>query len=193
MGEFIECAMLHRLVSDVQESPVNVIVTRDFIDQDRQYVVIPSGTKILGKSQVVSYQNTKKLFVWFERMILPGGKNVPFPQNKSMGLDSEGVAGLSSSVNSHFFQKFGSAMLVGILDGLGGLAQNRISQQSGMSHMIDQSSKNFSEITSAMFQQYQNIMPTITVNPGYRVMVYMSSNINITPYARLTERSYRDG
>jgi type IV secretory pathway VirB10-like protein len=191
MGEFIECAMMHRLVSDVQESPVNVVVTRDFIDADRQYVVIPSGTKILGKSQVVSYQGAKKLYVWFERMILPSGNNVPFPQNKSMGLDSEGVAGVSSSVDSHFFQKFGSALLIGVLDGLGGLAQNRVNQNSGMSYMIDQSSQNFSEITQQMFQQFQNIVPTITVNPGYRVFVYMSSTMNITPYARLTERSYR--
>ncbi len=192
MGEFVECAMLHRLVSDVQESPVNVVVTRDFIDTDRQYVVIPSGTKILGKNQVISYQGAKKLYVWFERMILPNGNNVEFPKsNKGVGLDGEGVAGVSSSVNSHFFQKFGSALLIGILDGLGGLAQNRVDQNSGMSYMIDESSKNFSEITRQMFQQFQNIVPTITVNPGYRVMVYLSSDMNITPYARLSERAYR--
>lgn len=192
MGEFLECAMLHRLVSDVQESPVNVVVTRDFIDSDRQYVVIPSGTKILGKNQVVSYQGAKKLYVWFERMILPNGNNVEFPKsNKGVGLDGEGVAGVSSSVDSHFFQKFGSALLIGILDGLGGLAQNRVDQTSGLSYMIDESSKNFSEITRQMFQQFQNIVPTITVNPGYRVMVYLSSDMTITPYARLSERAYR--
>jgi len=39
-------------------------------------------------------------------------------------------------------------------------------------------------------QRYTNIVPTITVGQGYRMKVFLTEDILVSPYARVAERSY---
>jgi type IV secretory pathway VirB10-like protein len=38
--------------------------------------------------------------------------------------------------------------------------------------------------------QYSSIVPTITVRQGYKMKIYLSDDVLISPYARIKERSY---
>jgi len=39
-------------------------------------------------------------------------------------------------------------------------------------------------------QRYTNIVPTITVDAGKKVKVYLADDVEISPYSRIDERSY---
>jgi len=190
-GQFLDCVLLHKLLSDTEESPVIVSVAKDFFDSSARFVVIPSGTRVIGRSQVIKNQGAARLFIWFERMVLPNGVSVLLPDN-GRGLDVQGSLGIASSVNRHFLQKFGSAIMVGLLDGLGGLAQNN-TQNNQLQNMLNNSANNFSEINQQIMQQNSNIVPTITVNAGHRVKISLSADILISAYSLISDRSYARG
>lgn len=187
-GQFIDCVLLHKLVVDTEESPVTVAVAKDFFDASARFVVIPAGTRVVGRSQVVNYHGASRLYIWFERLIMPNGVSVNLPQN-GRALDSQGSLGVASNVNRHFFMKYGSAIMVGLLDGLSGLAQSSISDYQ-MRNMFGRTSENFAEVNREMMKNTGNIVPTISVNPGHRLKLNISADIIISAYSLIADRSY---
>lgn len=190
-GEFINAVLTHKLVCDEKESPLVARVYEDLYDEDGKYVLIPSGTKILGKSQKVSSDGVSRLYVWFERMILPNQVVLHFPSSGRMqGMDSQGILGIRSNVNHHFIKKYGSAIFFGILNGLGGLAQTRTPADSMWIGGIDKTIRNFENLNGKIFDRYQNLVPTINVEPGYKLKIYVSEDILISPFCFISDRSY---
>ena len=182
-GEFLNGVLIHKLISDREESPVEVKLYKDFLSNDGKYVIFPSGTRFSGKSQVVDYEGQNKLYIWVERIVFPNQSVMIFPKSSYLlSLDKEGIMGVASKVNNHFLLKFGSAMLCGVLDALSGFAQKGLEFNSGSSNFLSNSSRNFQQINQSIFRQYQNIVPTVTVNPGYKLNVYLTCDLYVTPY-----------
>jgi type IV secretion system protein VirB10 len=193
-GEFLEGVILNEIRSDIQEGPVIVKTSKDFYDESGVYVIIPYGTKVLGRTQAINYKGQKRLYIWFERIILPVRKigerraSIELP-TKSTALDRHGISGLVSKVNRHFWLQYGSAVLLGVLDGIAGLVKN-LGGSGSVSIVVDGSGQNISRVNDALFNNFANIMPTITVKPGSKVKIYITSDINITAYDLKENRPY---
>jgi len=187
-GQNLDCVLLHKLIADTEEAPVVVAVSKDFFDATAKYVVIPSGTRVIGRSQVINYNGAARLYVWFDRIILPNGISVPLPQSGS-GLDVQGALGIVSNVNRHFWQKYSSAIFVGLLDGLSGLAQSNTSDAQ-MQYMFGRTSENFGEVNKEIMRFNGNIVPTISVNSGHKIKINLSADIIISAFSLISERSY---
>ncbi len=191
-GEFIDTVLTHRIVSDTEESPVVCSVSRDLIDDSGRFVVVPAGARIVGRSQVVNYMGASRLFIRFERLILPSGVAAAFPGGKRAlsALDATGALGVATDVNRHWLLQFGSAIFVGVLEGLGAAAQQHTTPYSSQAYVIEDTTDNFEKILNTIMQRYTNIVPTITVGQGYRMKVFLTEDILVSPYARVAERSY---
>jgi len=191
-GEFIDTVLTHRIVSDTEESPVVCAVSRDLIDDSGRFVVVPAGARLLGRSQVVNYMGAARLFIRFERLILPGGHSIAFPGSRRAltALDATGALGAATDVNRHWLLQFGTAIFVGVLEGLGAAAQQHTDPYSGRAYVIEDTTDNFEKILNTVMQRYTNIVPTITVGQGYRMKVFLTEDILVSPYARVAERSY---
>jgi type IV secretory pathway VirB10-like protein len=190
-GDWIDGVLTNKVIADTESSPLIVNVSKDMFDNDGRYVVIPAGTRVVGYSKVSSYEGAGRLFVWFERMILPNGVDVRFPEGKrSLAADQEGALGVVSSINRHFFLKFGNALMFGLIDGLAGFAQARANPDSGYAYFLERSANNVNHLTTSIFQQRANIVPTITVKAGQKIKVYMASDLLLSPYDLIRNRSY---
>ena len=191
-GEFIDTVLAHRIVSDTEESPVVCAVSRDLIDDSGRFVVVPAGARLVGRSQVIHYMGASRLFIRFERLILPGGHSIAFPgsQRALAALDQTGALGAVTDVNRHWLLQFGTAIFVGVLEGLGAAAQQHTDPYSGRAYVIEDTTDNFEKILNTVMQRYTNIVPTITVGQGYRMKVFLTEDILVSPYARVAERSY---
>lgn len=187
-GQNLDCVLLHKLIADTEESPVIAAVSKDFFDASGKYVAIPSGTRVIGRSQVVNYNGASRLYVWFDRIILPNGISVALPQSGN-AMDVQGSLGIVSNIDRHFWQKYGSAIFVGLLDGLGGLAQANTSDMQ-MRYMFGRTSENFGEINKEIMRSNGNIVPTISVNPGHKLKINLSADIIISAFSLISDRSY---
>ena len=167
-------------------------VSRDLIDDSGRFVVVPAGTRIVGRSQVVNYMGASRLFIRFERLILPSGVAAAFPGGKRAlsALDATGALGAATDVNRHWLLQFGTAIFGGVLEGLGAAAQQHTTPYSGQAYVIEDTTDNFEKILNTIMQRYTNIVPTITVDAGKKVKVYLADDVEISAYSRIDERSY---
>ncbi len=191
-GEFLDAVLTHRMVCDVEESPVVVSISKDLIDNSGKWVLIPTGTRVVGKSKVVNYMGANRLFVQFHRLIFPNGVHVDLPYNAKAlkALDDQGAHGIVSQVNRHWMLQFGTAIFVGVLEGLGAAAQQHTDPYSGKAYVIEDTTDNFEKILNTIMQRYTNIVPTISVNQGKKVRLFMTDDLLLSPYDRVRNRSY---
>ena len=95
----IEARLQNRLVGDFS-GPVNAMVERDQWSNDRQHLLIPKGTRLLGQAAMAERAFQERLAVAFHRMILPDGRGVAL--SHAVGLDQAGEIALKDKVNRHF-------------------------------------------------------------------------------------------
>lgn len=191
-GEMIDSVLLNRIIADTEPSPVICQISKDVFDNTGRYVVLPANSRIVGLSQVVNYKGAHRLFISFHRIILPNGPSIDFPPSKRAlkALDDTGALGVVSKVERHWFLQFGTAIFFGVLDGIAGAAQRSHDLFSTRSLVLGRTSENFQRILDNIMSQYSSIVPTIRVEQGKRMKIYLSDDVLISPYARISDRSY---
>ncbi len=191
-GDFIEAVLANKIVNNREASPVIAMVSRDLLDKNGEFVLIPSGSRFIGKAKKISSQQDRRLMIKFHRLILPNGRSVFLgEENKRFSaLDSNGSVGIKGKKNSHTLARFGSALLFGSLNGLSGFAQSKTDQTSGLSHFLNRTSDNFEMLNGRLAADSLSVMPTITVNSGTELKIYVSVDIEISAYSKISERSY---
>jgi type IV secretion system protein VirB10 len=190
-GEMLEAVLVNRLLVNTEPSPVICHLSRDLFDRSGQYVIFPANSRVIGSSQAITYKGASRLFISFHRIILPNGLSVDLPQSQRMmkALDETGALGIVSNVNRHWFLQFGTAVMLGVLDGIAGYAQrDQAATVNGL--VISRTSENFDRVLDRVMAQYSSIVPTIRVDQGKTLRIYISDDMLVSPYARISERSY---
>ncbi|MGB7023317.1 MAG: TrbI/VirB10 family protein, partial [Candidatus Acidiferrales bacterium] len=80
-GTILETVLLNRLDGDFA-GPIECLITNDIYSHDRQHLLIPSGTKVLGEAKRVDTFGQTRLAVVFHRLIMPDGYSVSLDQFK---------------------------------------------------------------------------------------------------------------
>lgn len=190
-GEMLEAVLVNRVIADTEPSPVICQLSKDVYDHDGRYVVFPASSRIVGVSQVVNYKGAHRLFITFQRIILPDGPSVDLPASRrALALDETGAMGVVSRVDRHWFLQFGTAIFFGILDGISGAAQRGQDINSTRSIILGRTSESYSRVLENIMSQYSTIVPTIRVDQGKTMKIYLSDDLLITPYAKISDRSY---
>lgn len=191
-GEMLEAVLVNRIVADTEPSPVICQISKDVYDHSAKYVVVPASSRIVGVSQVVNYKGAHRLFINFHRIILPNGPSIDLPasQKALKALDETGTMGVASQIERHWFLQFGTAIFFGVLDGLSAATQRSDDVFSTRSLVLGRTSDNFQKILDKIMDQYSSIVPTIRVDQGKTMKIYLSDDIVISPFARIKDRSY---
>jgi type IV secretory pathway VirB10-like protein len=191
-GEMLQAVLVNRIIADTEPSPVVCHLAKDLFDHSARYVVLPAGSRIVGVSQVVNYKGAHRLFISFHRIILPNGPSIDLPSSRKAlkALDETGALGVVSKVERHWFLQFGTAIFFGVLDGLAGAAQRNRDVFSANSVIIGRTSESFERILESIMAQYSTIVPTIRVDQGKTMKIYLSDDILISPYAKISDRYY---
>jgi type IV secretion system protein VirB10 len=183
-GTELETALVNRLDGDFS-GPVKVMVTNPVYSHDRQHVLIPEGTFVLGETSKVQSFGQRRLAVVFHRLIMPDGYTVDLDQFR--GLNQIGETGLKDQVNNHYLQIFGSSIALGIIAGAaessnanaGLYASGSEAYRSGVAASLSQSS-------TQVLDRFLNIAPTITIREGHRVKVYFTQDLLLPAYENHT-------
>jgi len=183
-GTTIDTVLANRLDGEFA-GPVKVMVTNPVYSRDRQHVLVPEGTFILGDVQRVSNFGQKRLAVTFHRLLMPDGYSVDLDQFH--GLDQIGDTGLKDKVNNHYLQIFGTSIALGIISGAAEATNNNAgynisgseAYKSGIAASLSQSSAN-------VLDKFINVPPTITIREGHRIKVYITQDMLLPAYENHT-------
>lgn len=179
-GTILETVLLNRLTGDFN-GPVECLVTTDIYSHDRQHLLIPSGTKVLGEAKRVEAFGQARLAVAFHRLIMPDGYSVSLDQFK--GMNQIGDAGLRDKVNNHYFKIFGASLAVGAIGGISEAGSGGLLTQSGTQSIEGGVGQSMGQTSQRILDKFLNILPTITIREGHRVKIYLSGDLALPDYA----------
>jgi type IV secretory pathway VirB10-like protein len=179
-GTILETVLLNRLNGDFI-GPVECLVTNDIYSHDRQHLLIPSGTKVLGEAKRVEAFGQTRLAVAFHRLIMPDGYSVSLDQFK--GMNQIGDTGLRDKVNNHYFKIFGASLAVGAIGGIAEAGSGGVLTQSGTQSIQAGVGESMGQTSQRILDKFLNILPTVTIREGHRVKIYLSGDLALPDYA----------
>lgn len=180
-GTFLDAVLVTRLDGDFS-GPVICMLDSDIYSQDRQHLLIPAGSKLLGETRHVDGFGQRRLAVSFHRLIMPDGYSLDL--DRFQGLNQIGETGLKDQVNNHYLQIFGASIAIGAIAGLAeagsqvngaGVESSADAYRQGVATSLSQSSLH-------VLDRFLNILPTITIREGHRVKVYLTQDLLAPDY-----------
>jgi type IV secretion system protein VirB10 len=148
------------------------ILATDTFSSDGSVVLLERGTKLVGETRGQVRQGSARVFVLWTEARTPRGVVVPLA---SPGTDELGRSGLPGQVNRHFFERFGAAILVSVIDGA---IQTAIAsqRQEGSTVVVDPSGTR--DIMTEVLRSTVNIPPTVVKPQGDRIQVLVARDLD---------------
>ncbi len=179
-GTTIDTVLVDRLDGEFA-GDVKVMVTNPVYSEDRQHVLIPEGTFILGTAQKVSGLGQKRLALTFHRMLMPDKYSVDLDQFH--GLDQAGETGIKDKVNNHYVEIFGASIALGVISGAAEATNlNQGYNESGTEAYKSGIASSLSQSSGNVLDRFINIPPTITIREGHRIKVYITQDMLLPAY-----------
>jgi type IV secretion system protein VirB10 len=174
----IETVLVNRL-SGAAVGPVISMVTTDVYSGSGFHLLIPKGTRLLGRVTAVASLNQERLFVAFHRAIMPDGYSVSL--DRFQGLDVVGQTGLRDLVNHHYVQIFGAAIALAAVSAAAQVGNNGgsygtydwgVSMRNGVSQGLGQSAQR-------VMERFLNVLPTFTIRERAIVKIMLSNDLKL--------------
>jgi type IV secretion system protein TrbI len=178
-GTMLETVLINRLDGGFA-GPVECLLSTDVYSNDRQHLLIPAGSKLLGETKKVDTFGQTRLAVMFHRLLMPDGYSVSLDQFK--GLNQIGDTGLRDQVNNHYLRIFGVSLAIGAIGAVaeGGTAGSLNASSSDL--MRQGFAQGAAQSSAQILDKFLNIMPTVTIREGHRVKVYLSGDLALPDY-----------
>lgn len=178
-GTIIESLLINRL-DGTFAGPVSCLVTNPIYSHDRQHLLIPAGSKVLGDADKVNALGQVRLAVAFHRLITPDGYSVSLDQFK--GLDQAGATALKDKVNNHYTKIFGASLAIGILGAATQGGTGTALTANGSDRIREGFGYGLGVSAERILDRFLNILPTVTIREGTRVKVYLSNDLLLPDY-----------
>ncbi len=165
-GAFIDCT-LETAIDSSLPGMTTCITATDTFSVDGKVVLLERGTKLIGETRGQVQQGTARLFVLWTEARTPTGVVVPLA---SPGTDTLGRSGLDGEVDRHFWQRFGAAILVSMVDGVAQTAQR--------SSTVIYDTTTSQNVATEALKGSIGIAPTITKPQGDRIQILVARDLD---------------
>jgi type IV secretion system protein VirB10 len=178
-GTVLETILINRLDGEFS-GPVECLLSNNVYSNDRQHLLVPAGSKLLGETRKVDTFGQSRLAVVFHRAIMPDGYSVSLDQFK--GLNQTGDTGLRDEVNNHYLRIFGVSLAIGALGAVAEAGTNGSLNASSSDSMRQGFAVSTAQSSAQILDKFLNVMPTVTIREGHRVKVYLSGDLALPDY-----------
>jgi type IV secretion system protein VirB10 len=178
-GTILETVLINRLDGGFA-GPVECLLSTDVYSNDRQHLLIPAGSKLLGETKKVDTFGQTRLAVVFHRVLMPDGYSVSLDQFK--GLNQIGDTGLRDQVNNHYLRIFGVSLAVGALGAVSEAGSGGGLNATGGDLMRQGFAQSAAQSSAQILDKFLNVMPTVTIREGHRVKVYLAGDLALPDY-----------
>lgn len=182
-GTVLEALLINRLDGSFS-GPVNCLISNDIYSHDRQHLLIPAGSKILGEASKVDTFGQNRLAVTFHRLIMPDGYSVSLDQFK--GLDQEGASALKDKVNNHYARIFGASIAIGALGGVAEIGTASTLDADSTDRFREGFGAGMANSAEHILDRFLNTLPTVMIREGSRIKIYLSNDLLLPDYTTHT-------
>jgi len=183
-GDFINCVSVGGENSDAPGMFVGRVTNNVYDSATGHYLLIPQGSKVVGVYDNAVSQGQTRIPTAITRIIFPDSESIDL--GSMSAADQSGFAGLHDEVNTHWWAKFGNALILGIAG-----AGVQLSQGTGYNHNNGYDARQiaaaslgqqFAELGAETARSGLTIPNTLIVRPGYRFTIQVTKDIVLRPY-----------
>lgn len=172
-GAFIDCVLQTKL-DTTQPGMASCMVTRNVFSDNGKVVLIERGSTVVGEYERGLQQGQNRVFVLWTRVKTPNGVTMNLD---SPGTDPLGASGLPGKVNNHFFQRFGAALLLSVIDGALDYASARRGSGDNNINYYSAATDRTSDLSDKILEKTINIPPTLYKNQGERINIFVARDL----------------
>ncbi|HET9329315.1 MAG TPA: type IV secretion system protein VirB10 [Steroidobacteraceae bacterium] len=177
-GAFIDCT-LETAIDSTLPGTTTCVTAADTFGADGSVVLLERGTKLVGETRGQVQQGQARVFVVWSEARTPAGVSVPLD---SPGTDELGRAGLPGQVERHFWQRFGAAMLISLVDGA---VQAGVQASSHGGGTVIYAPSTSQDVLTGVLKDNLQIQPTVVKRNGDRIEVLVAHDIDFRPVYEL--------
>lgn len=161
-------AVLETSINSDLPGYVRAVVSQDVKSFDGSRILIPRSSRLVGQYKSGLAAGQTRAYVLWSRLIRPDGVSVAIA---SPGTDEAGQSGLAGQVDSHFFKRFGSALLLSVVGAASAIGTG------GASLLISGGGASAAGVAA---QQNGSIAPTVRVSQGQPIRVFTARDLDFS-------------
>ncbi|MEO8313373.1 MAG: type IV secretion system protein VirB10 [Pseudomonadota bacterium] len=176
-GAFLDCT-LETAIDSTLPGMTTCVTATDTYGADGTVVLLERGSKLVGETRGNVRAGGSRLFVLWTEARTPTGVVIPLA---SPGTDELGRAGMAGEVERHFWERFGAAMLVSVVDGA---VQAATRSEGGSAVIISPSAGR--DVMTEILRDTIRIPPTLRKPQGDRIQVLVARDLDFRSVYLLT-------
>jgi type IV secretion system protein VirB10 len=178
-GTIIPASLITGLNSDLPGFVIGQVTENVYDTVSGRYLLVPQGTKIIGKyDSVVAFGQKRALIVW-QRLIRPDGSSMVI--DNLPATDEGGYAGLEDEVDYHTWTILKGIALATLL-GVGTELSIGNSESDLVAAIHESAQENTNRAGQGLVERTLDIQPTLTVRPGWPLRIIAQKDILLEPY-----------
>jgi len=179
-GTIISASLVTGLKSDLPGFVIAQVTQPVFDTVSGRYLLIPQGTRLLGKYEDrISFGQSRALVIWM-RLILPNGTSLEI--DNLPATDSQGYAGLADRVHYHSWQLLKGVGLSTLL-GIAAQSDGREDDSDLVRAFREATRDTVNQAGQRIVEKTLSIPPSISVRPGWPVRVIVHKDLVLQPYS----------
>jgi type IV secretion system protein VirB10 len=193
-GKIIDAVLETGINTDLP-GMLRAVVSRDIYSEAGGNLLIPKGSRLVGNYEAEIKRGQRRVYVIWARLIRPDGIDMAID---SPGTDQLGRAGVAGKVDNKYFEIFGNAFLLSAMtigtafvgeaiSGSEGVTTTETSggnsQTSGSltAFAVQDAVTQIGDTGKDLFEDFLGTQPTITVNQGTRLKVFVNRDLIFPP------------
>ena len=181
-------AILETAINSDLPGYLRAVTSMPMYSEDGSRLLIPVGSRLIGQYKSGMLYGQSRVFVVWTRLLTPDGITI---QLGSPGVDNLGMAGFNADeINRHFWQSFGTSILLSII----GAGVDNVDVSSSDNYNASQAYRvaaadSLSQTANQSLRQTGVISPTLIVNQGKPIMVFVAHDLNFSEAMKQSVKS----
>lgn len=168
-------AVLETAIDSSLAGQVRAMVSEDVHAYDGSRILIPRGSRLIGRYQSGLDIAQQRVTIAWDRIILPSNQTVEI---SAFGGDELGRSGTTGFVDSRFGTRFGSAALISLIGALPAVAAQN-TEDAISSDVLEGIGEDFQDNAQSVIGEYLSVSPVIYIDQGARVTVMVDRDLEI--------------
>jgi type IV secretion system protein VirB10 len=147
------------------------VIPRDVLSDNGRVVLLEKGTKVLGEYRGGMQRGQRRLFILWTRAVTPRGIAIDLA---SPGADALGRSGFGGEVDNRFFERFGAALLLSLVD------DGVYAATSGNGRNYQNTARVPSDVANTALEGSINIPPILRKNQGEDVGIMVAQDFDFS-------------
>jgi type IV secretion system protein VirB10 len=166
------------------------LITHDVYDVTQNYIIIPKGSRFIGKCLRISNVNEPiqaRMGLTVTWIVLPDGKRISLKKKADM-LDQAGIHAVKDKVNYHFLAQFLGVAAYALISSETSRDGSGIAQDDTYEGQVGEAMR---EQFAPLAAKYLDLVPTITLRAGTPINIFLEDDIFAYEWSSLRKRLFK--